>query len=426
VAYFAGGCVRDRLLNKAPKDYDIATNARPDQVRALFGRTALVGAHFGVVLVKEPEGDFDVATFRTDGSYADGRRPDSVTFATAEEDAQRRDFTINGLFEDPIAERVIDFVGGEADLRDRVVRAIGDPAARFQEDYLRLLRAVRIAATLDFEIEPATFEAIRQTAPRIDRISPERIREELVKILLPPNRLRGFDLLVDSGLMDVILPEITALKGCQQPPQYHPEGDVFVHTRLMLSLLGENASLPLILSVLFHDIGKPVTYSYDEAAGRIRFNNHDKVGARMTEEILRRLRFSNEVIRATVDAVDVHMGFKDVRHMRTSRLKRFMAREHFDDELELHRIDCLGSNGRLDNYEFVQAKRVEFSQRGPLIPRPLVTGRDLLQLGYPSGPKLGEILEAIQVMQLENQLANHEEAMSWVRANHPLGSAENA
>src|SRR4051812_16388453 len=356
VAYYAGGCVRDLLRGEVPKDVDVATDARPEMVQRIFPRTYAVGAHFGVIVVLENESQFEVATFRSDGAYLDGRRPVEVHFATAQEDAARRDFTINGMFFDPEKNEVIDFVGGRADLDRKLIRAIGDPAQRFAEDRLRMLRAVRFATVLGFEIDPATWEAVVVSAPSIMQISAERIREELVKIFLSPNRARGWDLLNASGLMGAVLPEIEAMKGCEQPPQFHPEGDVFKHTRIMLELLPDIASLPLVFSVLFHDIGKPPTATVDET-GRIRFNGHDRVGAEMTEALMLRLRFSRAEIDATVEAVRQHMVFKDVPKMRVAKLKRFMARPTFDDELELHRVDCASSHGMLDNYEFLVGKR---------------------------------------------------------------------
>ena len=416
-AYFAGGCVRDMLLGLPAKDYDIATSATPEQVQALFPRTQAVGAHFGVVLVREGDEQVEIATFRSDGEYLDGRRPESVTFSSPEMDAQRRDFTINGLFYDPLEERVIDFVGGQADLEARVLRAIGDPRRRFAEDKLRLLRAVRFAARLGMTIENGTWEAMLEMAPELGVVSPERIREEFVKIIVHPTRLQGFDLLDESGLLYHIIPEFAALKGCEQPPEFHPEGDVFVHTRLMLDLLPkEPLPVPLVLSVLLHDIGKPPTRVVDEN-GRARFNTHEKVGAAMTEEILRRLRFSNEDIEATVEAVAQHMAFKDVKRMRVAKLKRFMARPHFDDELELHRVDCTSSHGKLDNYVFLQEKAGEFANE-PLIPPPLLTGHDLIKLGWKPGPHFKDVLEEAETRQLEKTLLTREEALAWVQREY--------
>ena len=412
-ACFAGGCVRDLLRGVVPKDFDIATSARPEEILRLYPKADAIGAHFGVMLVKRGGHAYEVATFREDGDYHDGRRPASVTFSDAVADARRRDFTINGMFYDPVAGEVIDHVGGRADLGARLIRAIGNPRDRFREDYLRLLRAIRFATLLEFEIEPGTWEAIREVAPRITDISPERIREELDKIWKSPRRLRGFDLLAESGLMQAILPEILDLRGCEQPPQFHPEGDVFVHTRLMLSLLPPDASLPLVLSVLFHDIAKPATFTRDPADGRIRFNGHEKVGAEMTEAILRRLRYPNAVIDATVSGVAHHMRFKDVTKMRTATLKRFMAREHFADELELHRVDCLGSNGLLGNHEYLLAKQREFSA-APLLPKWFLQGGDLIARGIRPGPALGELLTEAHDLQLDGTHATREEALAWL------------
>lgn len=416
-AYFAGGCVRDEVLGVVPHDYDIATSALPADVQKVFPKTLAVGAHFGVILVMEHGHAFEVATFRSDHEYVDGRRPTAVTFSTPQEDASRRDFTINGLFYDPVAERIIDFVGGEADIHAKVLRAIGEPAARLHEDKLRLLRAVRFAARFDYQIEPTTWEAVRTHAADIHAVSAERIREELMKILAHPHRVRGFDLLDQSGLLREILPEVEVLKGCEQPAQFHPEGDVFVHTRLMLELLSPDASALLVLAVLLHDIGKPPTFRYHAHEDRIRFNGHDRVGAAMTEEVMERLRFSRADTDFVVEAVRQHMVYKDVQHMRTAKLKRFMAREGFREELELHRVDCLSSHGALDNYEFLQTKAEEFANE-PLIPPPLITGRDLIALGWKPGPQFGPVLEAVQTAQLEGTLTTREDALAWVQTHH--------
>jgi poly(A) polymerase len=419
IAYFAGGCVRDLIRGKEAKDFDIATDATPDVVQKLFPRTYAVGAHFGVIVVLENGFQFEVATFRTDDSYVDGRRPVSVQFASPEEDARRRDFTINGMFFDPVANRVIDFVGGQSDLEAKLLCAIGVPAERFAEDRLRMLRAVRFATVLDFKIEEATWSALLEGAPKITQISAERIRDELVKIFLSPHRLRGWDLLDESGLMRAVLPELDAMKGVQQPPQFHPEGDVFIHTRLMLSLLPESVSVPLVFSVLLHDVAKPLTSTVDET-GRIRFSGHDKLGAEMTEQIMERLRFSRAEIDATAEMVRQHMVFKDVPKMRVAKLKRFMARPTFQEELELHRVDCEGSHQMLDNYEFLLGKQTEFASE-PIIPPPLVRGEDLIALGLRPGPKFGEILEAVETRQLEGGLRDRDEALAWVRKEYSLG-----
>jgi len=414
VAYFAGGCVRDALLGFRPKDIDVATDALPDDVQRLFSRTVPVGAKFGVIRILENGWEFEVATFRSDGAYLDGRRPETVTFSSAEEDARRRDFTINGMFYDPLADAVVDYVEGRQDLERRVIRAIGDPQLRFGEDRLRMLRAVRFAAALDFEIDAETWNALRNDAKEIQVVSPERIRDELMKILGDPRRLRGFDLLDASGLLEQILPEVSALKGCEQPPQFHPEGDVFVHTRKMLELLPPETSSVLALTVLLHDIGKPPTQTYDPAEDRIRFNGHDEVGAAMSKAVMERLRFSSDEIEAVVDAVRSHMMFKDVPRMRPAKLRRFMARDNFTLELELHRVDCLSSHGDLENFEFLLQKEKEFANE-PLIPPPLVNGYDLIALGLTPGPRFGEILEKVQTAQLEKEIRSREEALALVR-----------
>ena len=419
LAYFAGGCVRDIVRGETPKDFDIATDANPEAVQKLFPHTYAVGAHFGVILVVENGFQFEVATFRADDVYVDGRRPSAVHFSSPEEDARRRDFTINGMFYDPVAEKVIDFVGGRADIQAKLVRAIGDPGQRFAEDRLRMLRAVRFATVLDYKIDRETWDALLANVVSINEISAERIREELVRMFLSSNRTRGWDLLDSSGLMRAILPEIDAMKGCAQPEQFHPEGDVFEHTRLMLQFLPEKVSVPLVFGVLLHDVAKPRTATVDNT-GRIRFNEHDRIGAEMTEEIMRRLRFSGAEIDATVEMVRQHMVFKDVPKMRMAKLKRFMARTTFDDELELHRVDCQGSHRMLDNYEFLLRKREEFANE-PIIPPPLVRGDDLIALGLKPSPKFGEILEAVETRQLEGTLRTREEALEWVKHEYSLG-----
>lgn len=411
-ALFAGGCVRDRLLGREPKDFDIATSARPEEVLKLFPGANEVGAHFGVVIAKLRGQHVEIATFRTDGSYKDGRRPESVTFATPEEDAQRRDFTVNGLFEQPESGEVIDFVGGVADLRAGVLRAIGEPAARFKEDGLRLLRAVRFATVLGFEIEPMTLAAIRECAPLLARISPERVRDEFSKILTSPRRRAGVELLVGTGLMEHVMPEFLKTIGCEQPPEWHPEGDVYTHTCIMLEMLEADAPLELCLAVLLHDIAKPPCQTFSD---RIRFNGHDAMGAEMADVILRRLRYPNDVIAAVVPMVARHMQFMNVQQMRTAKLKRFMAEPTFPQEMELHRVDCGSSNGFTDNYEFLQEKAAEFAAE-PLIPPPLVTGRDLIQLGLKPGPRFKEILEAIQTEQLEGRILDREPALDYLKA----------
>lgn len=412
-AFFAGGCVRDRLLGHEPDDYDIATSALPSEVIRIFPGANEVGAHFGVVIAKHGGHHIEIATFRTDGSYRDGRRPESVTFSNPVEDARRRDFTINGLFEIPESGEVIDHVGGLEDLRAGVIRAIGDPQTRFREDALRLLRAVRFAARLGFRIEPTTEQSIRDCASWLEQISPERIRDEFSRIITSPRRRAGLELLVETGLIRHFLPELTATIGCDQPPEWHPEGDVFRHTMIMLELLDATAPLELCLAVLLHDIAKPPCRSVDPD-GRIRFNGHDAMGADMAGTILRRLRFSNETIDRVSFMVSRHMQFMHVQQMRTAKLRRFMGVDTFPLEMELHRVDCASSNGFTDNYEFLQAKQEELANE-PIIPPPLVTGRDLIALGMKPGPGFMDILEAIQTEQLEGRLNSRESALQLAR-----------
>ena len=420
IAYFAGGSVRDMVRGLPAKDFDIATDATPEIVQKIFRRTYAVGAHFGVIVVTENGTNFEVATFRSDGAYLDHRHPTDVKFSSPEEDAKRRDFTINGMFFDPQKDEVIDFVGGRDDIEAKIVRAIGDSAKRFEEDRLRMLRAVRFATTLDYKIDNQTWEALVASAESINEISAERIRDELVKIFLSPCRLRGWDLLDESGLMRVVLPELDAMKGCLQPEQFHPEGDVFQHTRLMLEMLPNEVSVPLVFAVLLHDVAKPVTSTVDQT-GRIRFNEHDRIGATMTESIMERLRFSRAEIDATVEMVRQHMVFKDVPTMRVAKLKRCMARPTFEEELELHRVDCASSHRMMDNYEFLLRKREEFANE-PIIPPPLVRGDDLIAMGMKPGPKFGEILEAVETRQLEGALTDRQQAIDWVKSEYASGA----
>jgi tRNA nucleotidyltransferase/poly(A) polymerase len=412
-ALFAGGCVRDKLLGHPPEDYDIATSAVPSEVLELFPGSNEVGAHFGVVIAKRGGHHVEIATFRTDGSYRDGRRPESVTFSTPAEDARRRDFTINGLFEVPETGEVIDYVGGMADLKAGIIRAIGDAKARFTEDGLRLLRAVRFAARMGFTIEPETDKALRDCALLLDRISPERIRDEFSKIVTSPRRRAGVEHLVETDLIRHFIPELLPLIGCEQPPEWHPEGDVYVHTLIMLEMLAPDAPLDLCLATLLHDIAKPPCRTVDPD-GRIRFNGHDALGAEMAEVILRRLRYPNHVIDSVVAMVARHMQFMNVQKMRVAKLKRFMAVPTFEMEMELHRVDCASSNGFTDNYEFLQAREAEFAAE-PLIPPPLVTGKDLIKLGLQPGPRFKEILEAIQTEQLEGRILERKSAMEYLK-----------
>lgn len=411
--YFAGGCVRDALMSRTPEDYDLATSAEPDQVEALFEKTVAVGKQFGVILVVYPEHSFEVTTFRKEGVYKDGRHPSSVSFTDAEEDASRRDFTVNGLFYDPFEKKVIDFVGGREDIGRKVIRAIGDPRQRFTEDKLRLLRAVRFASTLGFELEKPTWEAVKDMAGEIRCVSPERIRDELVKMLIRSGASRGLDLLSDSGLLKVILPEVEAMKGVAQQPEYHPEGDVFVHTKLLLDKL-DRPDPVLALGALFHDIGKPVTYQVRN--GKITFYEHAHIGAKMTQEVMKRLRFSNQEIQEVAECVAFHMTFADVQKMRSGKLKRFISRPTFDVELELHRIDCLSCHCMMDNYHFLQDKVKEYAAED-LKPKPLINGNDLIALGMKPGPKMKPLLEEVYELQLENQFSSKDDALEWVRQN---------
>ena len=412
-AYLVGGCVRDRLLGIAPKDYDVSTDAAPPEILSLFPRSQTAGAHFGVVLVTRSKGvQVEVATFRSEGAYSDGRRPDAVRFETDPAlDAQRRDFTINGLLEDPLSGEILDYVGGRSDLDAGIIRAIGRPEQRFEEDHLRMLRAVRFAARLGFSIEPATLDAIRRLAPAICKISAERVRDELIRILTEGGASRGLQLLDNSGLLLPLLPEVKAFQGVQQPPEFHPEGDVWTHVLLMLEHL-HHPTPTLAFGVLFHDAGKPPTF---RIADRIRFDGHAEVGAEMTRRRLSQLKLPNEDVEQVTSLVANHMRFKDVHQMRVSTLKRFLRLPHFDEHLELHRLDCLASNGRTDSYEYVRAKLAEFS-REELRPARLISGRDLLAAGYKAGPQFGRALEAVETAQLEGEIRSREEALALARS----------
>lgn len=413
-AYLVGGCVRDRLLGIAPKDFDVGTDAVPERVLSLFPGAELIGAHFGVVMLTRGRNiHVEVATFRSEGVYTDGRRPAGVSFETDPAlDARRRDFTINGLMQDPLSGEILDFVGGRADLERRTVRAIGDPEERFREDHLRMLRAVRFAARLGFSIDPETLEAIRRCAASIAKISAERVRDELVRILTEGGARYGMELLDASGLLACILPEVRAFHGVEQPPEFHPEGDVWEHVLLMLDELKDPAAT-LALGVLLHDVGKPPTFR--RAPDRIRFDRHAEVGAEMAAAILGRLKFSNEEAGQITSLVANHMRFKDVRQMRLSTLKRFLCLPHFHEHLELHRLDCLASNGYTDSYEFVKQKLGEMGQE-ELRPQPLITGRDLIDEGYRPGPDFGRALEAVENAQLEGEISTREAALERARA----------
>ena len=410
-AWLVGGCVRDELRGAVPKDFDIATDARPEQVEAIFPKTIGVGKSFGVMLVLEGGEQFEVATFRAESGYTDGRRPDSVTFGDAEADALRRDFTINGLFLNPVTNELRDWVCGEADLKAGVLRTIGDPAERFGEDHLRLLRAVRFAAQLDFQIEPATFAAVQQHAENINRVSAERIRDELLKLFRPPHAARALDLLRDSGLLAHVLPEMMLTIGCEQSPEYHPEGDVYKHIRLMLDKMPADAPAELPWTILLHDIAKPATASVGED-GRIHNYGHDKLGAEMAEVILVRLKFPRKQIDEIVFTVREHMHLAVAPKMRKAKLRRMLLRPTFELELEQHRIDCLGSHAKLDIYNFLRAEQAALEEMPALI-KPLVTGRDLIELGIKPGPPMGKLLNEIRDHQLAEELSTREEALAW-------------
>ncbi|MCB1126107.1 MAG: CCA tRNA nucleotidyltransferase [Verrucomicrobiae bacterium] len=413
-AYWVGGCVRDMLLGRPPVDYDVATSARPEQVEACFRRTIPVGRQFGVVLVRLGGQETQVATFRAEADYADGRHPAQVRFADARADAVRRDFTINGLFFDPVTEACHDWVGGRPDIAARRIRTIGNPVDRFEEDHLRLLRGVRFAAELDFALEPGTMTAIQRLAPSIRRISAERIRDELLKLLRPPHAQRGLILLRDSGLLSHVMPEVAAFSGCEQSPDFHPEGDVFEHVSGMLGRL-ENGAPPLLAwAVLLHDVAKPVTASRDLETGRIRFFGHERIGADMAETILRRLRFPVRELEQVTTAVRHHMQFKDAPRMRKATLRRMLLRPTFPLELELHRLDCLGSHGQLETWNFVRAAARELAAKPEVLP-PLLTGHDLMTLGVAPGPEMGRLLAEVRDRQLGEELTAKEEALEWVR-----------
>ncbi len=408
-AYFSGGCVRDMVMNLEPQDYDIATNATPQEVARIFPRSHNVGAQFGVVVVVEEDERFEVATFRSDHGYADGRHPDSVVYTEAREDVKRRDFTINGMLYQPLTGELLDLVGGREDIDARMVRTIGEPEKRFSEDKLRMMRAVRFAVQLDFSVDEATFQAIGKLAPEILQVSWERIRDELLKILTGSQAARGMILLDETGLLESILPEITALKGVQQPPEFHPEGDVWNHVMKMLENM-HNPSSVLALSVLLHDAGKPETYSEED---RIRFDNHTKVGERIAEEVCRRLRLSRQETETVKSLVAQHLRFMHVRDMRQGKLKRFLLGPLFNEHLELHRLDCIGSHEDLSIYQFCLDKLKEYEREVPP-QKPLINGDDLIALGFTPSPLFKEILAEAEDAQLEGTITSAEEARELV------------
>ena len=422
-AYLVGGCVRDLLLGREPADFDVATDATPEQVMAIFPETYAVGAQFGVVLVPPPAssapeaGVVEVATFRSDVGYSDGRHPDQVRLSKdPSEDVRRRDFTINGLLLDPVSNQVLDFVGGQKDLQAGIIRSIGEPEQRFAEDKLRMLRAVRFAARFDYTIEPRTFHAIQKFAGQIHQVSRERVREELTKILTEGHARSAFLLLDQIGLLREILPEIEAMKGVAQPPEFHPEGDVFVHTLLLLQKLPHACPPTLAWGALLHDVGKPPTFRV--APDRIRFDEHVEVGVRMAEEICRRLRFSGDETKQILALVDNHMRFADVQRMKDSTFKKFVRMPHFDQHLELHRIDCLASHGDLSLYYYTREKIAAMTPE-TIRPAPLITGDDLIAAGYKPGPRFKEILSAVEDAQLEGRLQTKDQAMKFVAREFP-------
>jgi len=410
-ALFAGGCVRDMLMGNVPEDYDIATDARPDDIINIFERTVPVGINYGVVLVMEDDFEFEVATFRSDGTYTDGRHPDTVTFCDARGDALRRDFTINGMFYDPINDEHFDYVGGREDMQARLIRAIGNPSERFNEDRLRMIRAVRFACRFDYKIEDQTAEAIKKLYDKILTVSMERTRDELRKILTGPNPHTGIKMMDDLNLLNEILPEVTAMKGVRQPENYHPEGDVFTHTLLTLSELAASQtsadSWELAMAILLHDIGKPITF---EVADRIRFNNHDNIGAEMAEKICERLRMSNAEKERITWLVKMHLYLRHAQQMRISKLKRLFAHEGYSELAELYKVDSLASTGDLEDYNFCQ-NMFEELQEEEIKPEPLITGNDLIAMGLKPGPIFSKILDAIKDDQLEQKITTKEEAL---------------
>jgi poly(A) polymerase len=421
-AVIAGGAVRDMLLGIEPNDWDISTSALPDEVEALFEKTIPAGKNFGVIIVVLDGFEIEVATFRSDSARSDGRRPDSVIFTSMKEDAKRRDLTVNGLFYDPSEDKIIDYVGGQKDIKDKVIRFIGDPDARITEDKLRLMRAVRFSARLDFEIVPETIEAIKRHTPEVAMVSPERLADELLKILRAGNFKRSFDLLFETKLIDYILPEVRAMGGCEQPPEFHPEGDVFIHSMIALENLPNDASDELLMATLLHDVGKPSTQTFED---RIRFNGHELAGKDISREILKRLKFSNDFTDHVLSLIENHMKFSRVKEMRISRLKRFMAMNKFEEHMALHRADCLSSYGLLDNYEFLLEKLKTFEpeevkpQKVNLPPR-LITGNDLLEMGFKQGPIFRTILTDVEDKQLEGTFASKEEALKYVARTYKV------
>jgi len=409
-AYWAGGCVRDMIMGLQPHDYDIATDARPDQVIKLFEKTVQVGASFGVIKVLYDSHEFEVATFRSDGIYIDGRHPEEVHFSQEKEDALRRDFTINGLFYDTSRGKIIDYVNGRQDIKDGIIRTINDPKERFSEDRLRLIRSVRFAAKFGYQIEKETYQALKEMAMSISEVSAERIREEFIKMITGPNPAKCIQMLDEVGMLKVFLPEVVAMKGVRQPEEFHPEGDVWEHTLLMMKNMSK-PGIELAMGILLHDVGKPATFTITD---RIRFNNHCEVGARMMVEIGERLRFSKKQIEHISELVLHHLRFKDVQKMRESTLKRFLRLPEFDDHLELHRLDCLASHKKLDNWEFCKEKLSELKPE-EIKPKPLINGNDLIAMGYKTGPLFKRILTEVEDAHLEGSIKTHEDAKKFVQ-----------
>ncbi|HXT87460.1 MAG TPA: CCA tRNA nucleotidyltransferase [Verrucomicrobiae bacterium] len=424
-ALFNGGCVRDLILGREPADYDVSTDATPEGVQQLFQESLAVGAQFGVIVVLDNSTQVEVATFRSDIGSADGRHPERVEFSSSpEQDVRRRDFTINGLLMDPRNGRILDYVGGQADIKARIIRAIGDPELRFEEDKLRMARAVRFAARFGYAIEPRTFAAIQKLAPKICQVSQERLRDELTKMLTEGAARRAFELLDETGLLRELLPEVAKMKGVPQPPQFHPEGDVWTHTLLMLEKLPAGVPRTLAWGVLLHDIGKPATFRPPTRPNdRIRFDEHVEVGVRVAEEICRRFRFSNDDAEQVAALVGNHMRFKDVPQMRDSTLKRFARLPRFEEHLELHRLDCLSSHGNLSSYDFVRNFLAKTPPQGVHPPR-LLNGEDLKKMGFQPGPKFKEILNFVEDAQLEGRIATPEDARQLVQ--HEFQPAKSA
>jgi poly(A) polymerase len=439
-AYLVGGCVRDLLLDREPADFDVATDAHPERVQQLFPGSVDVGARFGVILVvrdarlqngllqggvsQDDVLQVEVATFRSDIGYSDGRHPDRVEYSRSpEEDVRRRDFTINGLMLDTETGEVLDFVGGRADLNAGIVRAIGAPELRFREDKLRMARAVRFAARFGYQIEPTTLAAIRSAAPQVTSVSAERLRDELTKLLTEGAARQGFEILDETRLLDALLPEVSRMKGVAQPPQFHPEGDVWIHTRMMLGHIPAGASVTLAWAVLLHDVGKPPTFVSAERTGdRIRFDGHAEMGARMAAAICQRLRFATRDAEQIESLVANHLRFKDVFQMRPATLKRFVRLDRFEEHLELHRLDCSASHGNLEAYEFVR-RFIRETPAEQVRPARLMTGEDLKEMGWKPGPRFKEILNAVEEAQLDGTLEGREEALEFVRSRYPAPPA---